>query len=110
MSTRRCKAFISYSHRDRAWSAWLQRALERYRIPKRLVGTPGAFGPIPARLAPVLRDREDPSSAADLSTEVKASLEASESLVVICSPAAAKSRAVHFTSVNSPPPATLPAD
>jgi tetratricopeptide (TPR) repeat protein len=105
MSTRRYKAFISYSHRDRAWSAWLQRALERYRIPKRLVGTPGAFGPIPARLAPVFRDREDLSSAADLSTEVKASLEASESLVVICSPAAAKSRWVdeevrHFISLG----------
>jgi hypothetical protein len=85
------KAFISYSHQDKAWAAWLQRALERYRVPKRLVGTEGALGPIPRRLAPVFRDREDLSSAADLSMSVKESLEASESMVVICSPAAASS-------------------
>jgi hypothetical protein len=33
----RYKAFISYSHQDRDWGAWLQRQLEGYRIPKRLV-------------------------------------------------------------------------
>ena len=87
----RYKAFISYSHRDRKWGAWLQRALESYRVPKRLVESPGVFGPIPRRLAPVFRDREDLSSASDLSASVKESLEASESLIVICSPAAAQS-------------------
>ena len=51
VGTFRYKAFISYSHRDKDWSAWLQRALEGYRIPGRLVGTPGAFGPVPGRLA-----------------------------------------------------------
>jgi len=85
------RAFISYSHQDRAWAAWLQRALERYRVPKRLVGTRGTLGPIPRRLAPVFRDREDLSSASDLSISVKESLEASETMVVICSPAAAGS-------------------
>jgi len=87
----RYKAFISYSHRDRQWGAWLQRSLERYRVPRRLVGKEGPFGPIPARLAPVFRDREDLSSSADLSASVKESLESSESLVVICSPTAAAS-------------------
>jgi tetratricopeptide (TPR) repeat protein len=82
------KAFISYSHQDRTWAAWLQRALERYRVPRRLVGASGAFGPIPRRLAPVFRDREDLSSASDLSVSVKESLEASETMIVICSPAA----------------------
>jgi tetratricopeptide (TPR) repeat protein len=85
------KAFISYSHRDESWARWLQRALENYRVPKRLVGKPGAFGPVPARLNPVFRDREDLSSAADLSSQIKAELDRSESLVVICSPAAATS-------------------
>lgn len=85
------KAFISYSHRDRDWSAWLQRALEAYRVPRRLVGTQGEFGEVPRRLTPVFRDREDLPSASDLSSKVKDSLESAESLVVICSPAAVKS-------------------
>lgn len=91
----RYKAFVSYSHRDRDWGAWLHRALERYRVPKRLVGSRGEFGPVPARLAPVFRDREELSSAADLSGKVKESLQASESLVVVCSPGAARSRWVN---------------
>jgi len=87
----RYKAFISYSHHDRDWGDWLQRQLEGYRIPKRLVGIEGEYGPIPKRLSPVFRDREDLSSASDLSTKVKESLEASETLLVICSPQAAQS-------------------
>ena len=91
MKQARFKAFISYSHFDQHWAAWLQHSLEGYRIPGRLVGTRGGFGPIPRRLTPVFRDREDLSSSADLGSSVKASLEASESLVVICSPHAANS-------------------
>lgn len=91
MQKTRFKAFLSYSHRDQAWAAWLQRALESYRVPRRLVGTEGEFGSIPRRLSPVFRDREDLSSASDLSAKVKESLRASETLVVVCSPAAAQS-------------------
>ena len=91
MESFRYKAFISYSHRDRKWSAWLQRALESYRVPKRLVGVDGEFGPVPQRLQPVFRDREDLPSASDLSAKVKEALEASEAMIVICSPAAMKS-------------------
>lgn len=91
MGNFRFKAFISYSHQDGAWASWLQRALESYRVPKRLAGTAGAFGEVFARIAPVFRDREDLSSAADLSATVKRALEESESLVVVCSPAAARS-------------------
>ena len=43
----------------------------------------------------MFRDREDLSSASDLSIKVKQELEASESLVVICSPAAARSQWVN---------------
>jgi hypothetical protein len=91
----RYKAFISYSHRDADWGAWLQRSLEGYRIPKRLAGSQGEFGPIPRRLTPVFRDREDLSSASDLSVKVKESLEASEALVIVCSPASAQSQWVN---------------
>ncbi|MGH8034680.1 MAG: toll/interleukin-1 receptor domain-containing protein, partial [Lysobacterales bacterium] len=86
------KAFISYSHQDESWARWLQASLEGYRVPRRLVGNSGQFGEIPARLTPIFRDREDLSSAADLSSQIKRELEASETLIVICSPAAATSR------------------
>jgi hypothetical protein len=91
----RYKAFISYSHHDEHWARWLQRALESYRVPRRLVGKQGKFGEIPARLAPVFRDREDLSSAASLPETVQHELVAAETLVVICSPAAAQSRWVN---------------
>jgi tetratricopeptide (TPR) repeat protein len=91
MSAPHYKAFISYSHRDEPWARWLQHALESYRVPRRLVGQPGSHGPIPARLNPVFRDREDLSSAADLSAQIKQELDRSESLVVICSPSAVAS-------------------
>jgi tetratricopeptide (TPR) repeat protein len=89
------RAFISYSHRDETWGRWLQRALESYRIPRRLVGKEGEYGKIPARLSPVFRDREDLSSAADLSQSVRQELDQSETLVVICSPASAQSHWVN---------------
>jgi len=95
VGTFRFKAFISYSHRDRAWSAWLQRSLEAYRVPKRLVGSEGEFGSVPRRLTPVFRDREDLPSASDLSGKVKEALEASEALIVVCSPASAGSKWVN---------------
>ncbi len=95
MNTLHYKAYISYSHQDESWASWLQKALESYRLPKRLVGSQGQFGVIPPRLSPVFRDREDLSSAADLSSKIRAELEASETLLVICSPAAARSKWVN---------------
>jgi tetratricopeptide (TPR) repeat protein len=85
-------AFISYSHADERWSRWLHNALETYRVPKRLAGRVGRHGPVPPRLTPVFRDRDELTGAADLSSVVRDALEASRHLVVICSPAAAKSR------------------
>jgi tetratricopeptide (TPR) repeat protein len=85
-------AFISYSHADERWSRWLHNALETYRIPRRLVGRKTVHGRVPARLAPVFRDRDELTGAADLSSTVTAALAASQHLIVICSPAAARSR------------------
>ena len=89
------RAFISYSHRDEHWAGWLHRALERYRVPRRLVGRSTAQGEVPARIAPIFRDREELASATDLGRVVNAALEQSSSLIVICSPAAAQSRWVN---------------
>jgi len=91
----RYRAFISYSHRDKAWAGWLHRALETYAVPKRLVGQATAFGEIPARLAPIFRDRDELASATDLGRKVNEALAQSESLLVICSPHSATSHWVN---------------
>lgn len=86
------RAYISYSHRDETWAAWLHHALESYRIPGHLVGNETSVGEVPARIRPVFRDRDDLSSATDLGHTVKQALADSENLVVVCSPAAAASK------------------
>ena len=87
----RYTAFLSYSHKDAAAAGRLHRRLETYRMPKRLVGTERARGPVPARLAPIFRDREELPAATDLSETVRAALAQSGALIVLCSPAAAGS-------------------
>ena len=89
---RRYSTFISYSHEDERWARWLQRTIEHYRVPARLRGVAGAHGPVPETLRPVFRDREELASAADLSETIRQRLSYARSLVVICSPAAARSR------------------
>ena len=91
----RYTAFISYSHADQKAAAWLHKAIESYKIPKDLQGTPGRDGPIPKSLFPVFRDRDELSSSPDLSEAIHNGLNASAYLIVLCSPAAAKSRWVN---------------
>jgi tetratricopeptide (TPR) repeat protein len=87
----RYKAFLSYSHKDAAIAARLHRKLEAYRMPKRLVGRATPRGPVPARLAPIFRDREEMAASTDLSETVRAALAESGALIVLCSPDAAAS-------------------
>lgn len=87
----RYKAFLSYSHKDSSVAARLHRRLESYRLPRRLVGSEGARGPVPERLWPIFRDREELPAATDLSETVRAALAESASLIVLCSPHAAAS-------------------
>ena len=89
------KAFITYSHDDEAWAKWLQRSLERYRVPPRLIAAAARSQVLPERLYPVFRDRTELASSADLSQALKDALSNSEALVVVCSPAAAHSRWVN---------------
>ncbi|WP_250627929.1 toll/interleukin-1 receptor domain-containing protein [Pinirhizobacter soli] len=95
MSDFRYRAFISYSHQDKAWAGWLHRALETYVIPKRLVGTETPAGIIPRRWAPIFRDSDELASAGDLGRKVNEALAQSDCLIVICSPDAARSRWVN---------------
>jgi len=53
------------------------------------------FGPVPERLAPVFRDRDELATATNLGETLTRALRQSANQVVICSPAAAKSRWVN---------------
>lgn len=102
--------FISYSHRgnNAQWAAWLQNALESYRVPPGLVGQPNRAGkPIPDRIFPVFRDETSASGSHNLTKELMTALDRSEYLVVVCSPEAVKSRWMaeeikYFKSRNKP--------
>ncbi len=87
-------AFLSYSHRDKAATEWLHRSLERFRMPKKLVGHETAKGRVPARLIPIFRDRDELAATDDLGAALNQALEASEHLIVVASPASAKSKYV----------------
>ena len=76
----RYRAFISYSHADAAFAAWLHRKLERWTLPGH------------ARLAPVFIDRAELAAGPDLSASVREALGQSAALIVLASPAARASR------------------
>lgn len=88
-------AFISYSQHDTPWAQWLHGAIERYRVPRALVGRRVGTELIPDRLFPIFRDRDELASAADLGREIREALRVSRNLIVICSPHAAASRWVN---------------
>jgi len=81
--TRRYKAFISYSWADRTWGEWLHRALETYRAPSGV-----ADG---KTLHPIFKDREEEAAGGSVGAAIEAALDASEVLIVICSPRSAQS-------------------
>lgn len=89
------RAFISYSQRDRVAAEGLHKDIESYRVPKELVGRAGRDGPIPRRVFPVFRDRDELSSAADLTASIREALQQSAYLIALCTPSAAKSQWVN---------------
>ena len=93
-------AFLSYSHRDAKWANWLHRKVESYRPPKVLVGTVGQRGPVPKRLSPMFRDREELATATDLGTVIGEALRQSACQIVICSRQSAKSKWVNEEIIN----------
>ena len=99
-AVRKYSAFISYRHADnkeagRHWATWLHQFLETYEIPRTLLNSRNARGePLPTTLYPVFRDEEELPADADLSNNIKAALQNSRCLIVICSPRAVASRFV----------------
>jgi len=85
-------AFLSYSHRDSATADWLHEALEKYRVPRSLVGRESPRGRIPAGFSPVFRDRQELAASGDLGHTIREALAQSRCLIVLCSPEAARSR------------------
>ncbi len=89
--------FISYRHADnkepgRQWATWLHQALETYEVPADLAGTLNLRGQvIPERIFPVFRDEEELPADAELSRPIKAALDRSRFMVVLCSPRAVQS-------------------
>lgn len=92
---RHYRAFISYSHRDEHWAKWLQRALERYRVPNRIVQQQRDSGTGTRRLYPIFRDREELASSSDVSASIQTAMDHSDVLIVVCSADAAKSEWVN---------------
>jgi len=85
-------AFLSYSHTDSAEADWLHREIERFRVPSALAGRLTANGVIPKRLSPIFRDRHELAAGENLTEEIRVALSASRCLIVLCSPAAARSK------------------
>ena len=86
MAERRYRAFISYSHRDKRIAGWLHRALETYRLPPHLLEDGSD-----TRLHPIFKDREELPAADSLGDAIESAIRASDALIVLCSPDAARS-------------------
>lgn len=69
--------------------------LEGFRIGKDLAGRDTPLGPVPERLAPIFRDREDFSGGHTLTDATIAALDASAALIVLCSTVSATRPAVN---------------
>ena len=91
----RYSAFISYNHQDRSWANWLHRQLERYRLPKPVIGRESPLGTLGQRLPPVFQDREELAASTDLAQSVRDALSEAATLIVICSTNGARSRWVN---------------
>lgn len=88
----RYMAFLSYSHDDAEIADWLHEELEEFHVPQRLVGKLTEHGPVPKRLAPIFRDRQELAAAANLTDEIEEAIAGSRFLIVLCSPTAATSQ------------------
>lgn len=87
------RAFLSYSHQDRKVAGRLHRELERYRIPKRLFESNNSE--TTSNLRPIFRDRDELSGGTALHEVIQQALVDSNSLIVVCSPAAVASKWVN---------------
>lgn len=89
------QAFFSYARGDDKVANWLHHQLDSYRTPASMIGAEGGLGPIPAKLHPIFRDRTDLEAGGEIDGALQRALEASKTLIVLCTPGSAKSRWVN---------------
>ncbi len=101
-------AFLSYSHQDNLrtrkdgrtdciqWAEWLLGAIETYRVPVEFRDRRTATGePMPERFFPLFQDEKELPISSDLGGSIRAALDQSRFLIVICSPRSAASKYVN---------------
>ena len=82
-------AFISYSHADKKTAQKLQKRLERYHMPAKLLED---YPELPKKLSPIFRDESDlVARDGTLTDSLKGYLRESNYLILICSPNSAHS-------------------
>jgi tetratricopeptide (TPR) repeat protein len=96
LPTPRNHAFVSFAAEDNAqagrrWADWLAQALEKFEVPASVAGRQTPAGPVPARIGQV--GRSQPAEK-EISGKQRTTLVESRTLIVICSPAAARSARV----------------
>ncbi|MFZ4071328.1 MAG: TIR domain-containing protein [Caulobacterales bacterium] len=85
------RGFISYSWQDKAWGRRLHAWLEAYHAPAGV----GSHNAVSRKLGKFFRDDDDMPAASDIGQIVRQAIAASEHLIVLCSPRAAKSKWVN---------------
>ena len=80
-------AFISYQRKDEQWAEWLLHQLEHYHLPSNVIKK---HPELPKELRPLFLDKNELAGGI-LPKEIRAALESSRFLIVICSPNSAKS-------------------
>lgn len=101
------RAFISYSRTDAKHAVALQNRLERFVLPTALrIISPG-IKMAPRPLRPIFRDEDELVPGQSLPARIRQGLLQSEYLIVLCSPAAAKSEWVRkeileFAALHTP--------
>jgi hypothetical protein len=89
------RAFLSYSHRDRAAARRWHHRLEQFRIDPDLIGRSTPLGRVPPNLSPIFRDRLDFPASGNLGNLTLTALERSAALLLPASPNAARSHYVN---------------
>ena len=85
-------AFISYSHRDKEVAKRLQKRLEHYHLPSKLLKTNPE---LPKKLSPIFIDESDLVARGSLKETLQQNLETSNYLILVCSPYSADSKYVN---------------